>query len=86
MLQGSSSGFTWQAHAGDILEVYAYKLPPAQGSWTVHFGPQTVPVTTWGTHKVVITCPALPPGNYKLWIANNGVDVCLSQYNMTVLP
>ena len=82
----NGNGLTWQAHPGDILWLYAYKLPPSQGNWTVHFGPQTVPVTSWTTQKIVVTCPSLPPGNIKVWIAKNGVDVCLSKYNFQILP
>ncbi|HDP93964.1 MAG TPA: hypothetical protein ENN40_01225 [Candidatus Aminicenantes bacterium] len=87
MIRGSSSGFILEARAGDVLELHAYKLPPVQGNWTVRFGPQTVPVTSWGpNNKISFNCPNLPPGSYQVWIRNGSVDVCLRRYNMTVLP
>ena len=81
-----STGYIWQGHAGEVLELHAYKLNATQGNWTLHFGPQTISPTSWSQYKIVFTCPALPPGQYKVWIENNGVDICLSKYNFTILP
>ena len=81
-----NTGYIWQGHAGEVLELHAYKLNPTQGNWTLHFGPQTVTPTSWNQYKIVFTCPSLPPGQYPVWIENNGVDISLSKYNFTILP
>jgi len=81
-----STGFIWQGHPGEVLELHAYKLNATQGNWTLHFGPQTITPTSWSQHKIVFTCPALPPGQYKVWIENNGTDISLSKLNFTIVP
>lgn len=81
-----SSGYIWQGHAGEVLELHAYKLNATQGNWVLRFGSQTITPTSWNQHKIVFTCPSLPPGPYQVWIENNGVDICLSKIGFTILP
>lgn len=83
----TGGGYIWEAHAGDLLQLHAFDLPPTQGNWTVHFGPRIVPVSNWRTNYVVITCPDLSPGDYDVWFENgSGQDVCLSRRGITIRP